>query len=66
MAIVLGTVLALRAKHKKSQEEMAEKLGITRASYGNKEKGKTEFTASELGVMAQEFNVTTSKFYEEI
>lgn len=66
MAIVLRTIIAYRSSNKKSQEEMAEILGITRCSYANKEKGKTEFTANEIGVMAKEFNVSPARFYEEL
>lgn len=66
MYINLETVIAIRSARKKTQDAMAELLGINRASYRNKETGKTEFTASELGTMAKELSVSPSKFYEEL
>lgn len=66
MPIKLDTVVAIRNARKKTQDAMAELLGINRTSYRNKETGKTEFTANELGVMAKELSVSPSKFYEEL
>lgn len=37
-----------------SQEEMAAALGITRASYNNKETGKQQFKASEMIKLVEE------------
>lgn len=66
MPVNLQTIEGIRSAKKKTQSDMATILGIARESYRNKETGKTEFTASELGTMAQEFNVTPSRFYEEL
>jgi len=45
----MQTILyGVRKKKKLSQEEMAEKLGISRVSYGLKERGDNEFTIDEM------------------
>ena len=66
MTIKLDTVLAIRHARKKTQDEMAAYLEISRTSYRNKETGKTKFTADEIGKLAKELSVSPSKFYEEL
>ena len=43
----------IRADLNYSQEEMAQKLGITRQAYAQKEKGKTPLLACELIIISE-------------
>ena len=53
-----------RAEAFYSMETIAEKLGIARKSYENKEKGITEFTRSEIYVLIVEFKLSVKEVYE--
>lgn len=46
----------LRKEHGLSQREMAKLINKSEASYRNKELGKTDFTQSEMFVIARHFN----------
>ena len=43
-------------KYKKTQQELADYLGISVVSYRNKEKGKNEFTQDEMFALAKLFD----------
>ncbi|MBE6070021.1 MAG: helix-turn-helix transcriptional regulator [Clostridium lundense] len=66
MSIVLGTVEGLRRSRKLTQKQVCEEIGISYQAYNNKENGKVEFTANEIGALAKLLNVSPSKFYEEL
>lgn len=53
------TLKKLRIKHKLSQQEMADFLGITRQGYGKYENGGSQPSFEMLEVIANRFNVTT-------
>lgn len=46
----------LRKEHGLSQREMAKLINKSEVSYRNKELGKTDFTQSEMFIIAQHFN----------
>ena len=52
----------IRKKLGLSQEYIAQKLGITQASYSCKEAGKRKFSIEELKILKRVLNVT----YEEL
>ncbi len=66
MSIVLGTVEGLRRSRGLTQKQVCSELDISYQAYNNKENGKVEFSASEIGSLAKLFGVSPSKFYEEL
>ena len=66
MEIVLGTVEGLRRSRGLTQKQVCKEIGISYQAYNNKENGKVKFTADEIGALAKLFNVSPSKFYEEL
>lgn len=56
------SIRAMRVNANLTQEQVAEKLGITRLSYRNKENGKTEFKLKELLVLCELFGVELNDF----
>lgn len=56
------SIRAMRVNANLTQEQVAEKLGITRLSYRNKENGKTEFKLKELLVLCELFDVELNDF----
>ena len=48
-------LLILRKRHNIKQKYIADKLGITVQSYSNKERGFTEFTATEMFIIRDIF-----------
>ena len=66
MSIVLGTVEGLRRSRGLTQKQVCAELDISYQAYNNKENGKVDFSASEIGSLAKLFNVSPSKFYEEL
>lgn len=44
-----------------NQKEMADMLNISITTYCQKEKGKTDFTASEVNIMAKKFGIPTDE-----
>lgn len=57
--MVPGRLKNLRMMHKKTQQEIAKILGITRQGYGNYENGITEPDHSTLLKLAEIFNTST-------
>ena len=53
----------LRAEKNLTQEQVAEKLNITRVTYNAKEKGKTEFTEIEIAKLTKIFKVKRNVFF---
>lgn len=49
-------LIILRKETKTTQKELADLLGITKASYISKEHGKNEFKITEMFKIAQYFN----------
>ena len=66
MGVVLGTVRGLRRSRGFTQEQVSKKLGISFVAYNNKERGKVDFTSTEIGTLSKLFNVSPSRFYEEL
>ena len=56
------SIRAMRVNANLTQEQVAEKLGITRLSYRNKENGKTEFKLKELLILCELFDVELNDF----
>ncbi|MFT8491512.1 helix-turn-helix transcriptional regulator [Liquorilactobacillus satsumensis] len=48
-------LLALRKEKNETQKDVAEMLGITEASYRNKENGKTQFKMNEMFCLASHY-----------
>lgn len=57
MGVNLKRIKAYRAYNDMSQQDIAVVLNITKSSYALKEQGVTEFTSSEIGKMAEIFEV---------
>lgn len=53
----------IRKRNKMTQEELATKLGISRISYGLKERGETPFTGDEMFEIASIFNASIDKIF---
>ena len=66
MSVVLGTIRGLRKSRGLNQTDVSKELGISLTSYASKEQGKVDFSATEIGALAKLFNVSPSKFYEEL
>lgn len=54
-----------RQKHKKTQQDMANLLHISRSSYSDKEVGRQHFRHDEMVIIAREFNVTLNDIFWE-
>lgn len=60
----MQTVLyGLRKKRGLTQKELSEKMGISEASYRNKELGKNEFTQDEMFFLSIFFNTKMDKIF---
>lgn len=66
MSVVLGTIRGLRKSRGLNQTDVSKELGISLTSYAAKEQGKVDFSATEIGSLAKLYNVSPSKFYEEL
>ena len=55
-------LIALRAEHNMTQLDMAELLDISETTYINKEKGRVDFTVSEVNIIIKFFGIK----YEDI
>lgn len=56
-------VVGLRAMVQIRQEEVAKYLGINRITYSNKERGESEFTATDIARLCDLFNVKADYFF---
>jgi len=56
------TVRAMRVNANMTQEQVAEKLGMTTLSYRKREQGKVEFKFSELLILCELFKVELNDF----
>lgn len=56
--IMQWKLIRLRKENNYNQEEMAKILGVSEATYRNKENGKTQFKLDEMFVIAEYFNKT--------
>lgn len=54
---------ALRKSRNLSQEDVAKILGISRVSYGNKERGDNAFTIDEMFELASVFNLSIAEIF---
>lgn len=52
-----------RKKRKITQEEIAHQLGISRNSYGKKERGQLPFTQDEMFTISFMFNMNMSEIF---
>lgn len=52
-----GKLILLRKEQHKTQQELADKLGISIGTYRNKELGKREFTISEAYEISKLFKI---------
>lgn len=57
-------ILKLRKENKLSQEDLAEKVGVTRQTISNWELGETEPTPKQLKVLSKTFNVSIDKLLD--
>lgn len=66
--MVLRNLKGYRAKHNITQEEIANKLGISVVAYRNKENGHTQFTLSEVKTISDLFkaNIKDIFFNDEV
>ena len=66
MGVDLKKIKELRKKEKLSQKEFADLLGFRSVyQYNRKETGKQPFTAWELHVISEHFNVPLEYFFED-
>lgn len=56
-------LLILRKNNNITQEELANKLGISTKTYGYKESGKTEFTMNEMFIIAKFFQKPVEEIF---
>lgn len=70
MSLFIENLIKLRKSRKLSQDDIAERLGISRPAYGRYEQGSAEPTINNLIVLAEMFDVSVDflvgKPYEEI
>lgn len=57
-------ILKLRKENKLSQEELAEKVGVTRQTISNWELGETEPTPKQLKILSKIFNISIDKLLD--
>ncbi len=55
----------LREKHKLTQAQVSEKLGITRSSYSYYESGKTEPSLDSIIILSKLYNITVDDIISE-
>lgn len=65
MGIKLNRLKAYRTLNDKTQQEMAQILGISLVSYSSKETGKIDFTSTEIGIIADHFNINPGELYSK-
>lgn len=53
-----------RVRHKMTQKEVADKIGVSEPSYWQKENGKKEFNRSEIQEIIKLFNLTNERTHE--
>ncbi|MGO1267343.1 MAG: helix-turn-helix domain-containing protein [Microbacterium gubbeenense] len=58
-------VRGLAAEHGYSQERIAAKLGLSRGAVGQRVRGEVPIAASEVLVLALEFDVPVARFFPE-
>lgn len=63
MGVNIRRIKAYRVYNDLGQLDMANKIGISHTSYCHKEQGLKEFTSSEVGKMAEVFNVEPGDLY---
>ena len=65
MGVNLKRIKAYRVYNDLGQAQMAEKMGISLTSYCHKEQGLKDFTSTEVGIMADTFNVPAGDLYSK-
>lgn len=55
--------MMLRKEKKIEQTEIAKWIGVTTETYGAKEKGKTQFKADEMFIIAEHFGLPVDKIF---
>lgn len=65
MGVNLKRIKAYRVYNDLGQVQMAEKMGISLTSYCHKEQGLKEYTSTEVGKMAEIFNVPPGDLYNK-
>ena len=60
-----SNVESIRRAQGLTQEQVADVLGVSRATYINVTKGKRDLTTSELGKLSAFFNVPIAEFFEQ-
>ena len=65
MSLVLNNVERLRSSHSLTQEQLADVLGVSRATYISATKGKRDLTTGELEKLSAYFNVPIAEFFDQ-
>ena len=65
MRLNIQRIKAYRTYKRITQKEMAKKMEIAHTSYCHKEKGIKKFTADEVGIMADIFEVNPGDLYSD-
>lgn len=65
MSINLSRLKAYRALHRENQKDIAEVLGICLTSYCHKEQGYKEFSGTEIGKMAEHWNIPPGDLFSK-
>jgi len=65
MSDVVSNVERIRALQGLTQEQVADALGVSRATYINIKKGKRDLTTSELAKLSAFFNVPIAEFFDQ-
>ncbi len=61
--INLDRLRAYRKLNNKFQQDMADLLEISLTAYSAKEQGRVDFEATEIGIMADCFNISPAELY---
>lgn len=65
MRVIANNLRKLRAKTKKSQQEIADLLGVERKTYVNWENGQTDIKSEYIPKLAEIFNVEIQDLFKE-
>ena len=65
MSFVANIVEKIRSSHGLTQEQVADVLGVSRATYISVTKGKRDLTTGELEKLSAYFNVPIAEFFDQ-
>lgn len=63
MGANINRIKAYRALHNLKQQDIADLLHISLTAYCAKEQGRVDFTSTEIGTMAKEFDIDPGELF---